>query len=70
MPNFITKLFAHKDYYERGKKIILIHKGKYTTYQKYRETSQELADKYLDFVGKNPDAIYIRWDKEKKRFTA
>jgi len=70
MSNFFKKLFSPKDYSERGQQIISIHKGKYTTYQKYLSVSPEIAEKYLYFVGKHPDAVYIRWDKDKSRFTS
>ncbi|OYT17771.1 MAG: hypothetical protein B7C24_00955 [Bacteroidetes bacterium 4572_77] len=68
--SILSKLFPSKDYLERGKKIIAIHKGKYTTYYKLLGSDPHLAELYLDFVGRNPDAVYIRWDKERKRFTA
>lgn len=64
-----SKLFSSKNYLERGEKIIKIHKGKYTTYQKYLSIDPVIAEEYLSFVGKHPDAVYIRYDKDKKRFT-
>jgi len=70
MSRFFSKIFQSTDYIERGKKIIAIHKGKYTTYYKLLSSNPTLAKEYLDFVGRHPDAIYIRWDKEKKKFTA
>lgn len=64
-----SKLFSTKNYLERGEKIIKLHKGKYTTYQKYLSVNPEIAEKYLTFIGKHPDAVYIRYDKDKERFT-
>lgn len=65
-----SKLFSPKSYLERGEKIIKLHKGKYTTYQKYLAVDPSIAEQYLAFVGKHPDAVYIRWDKDKHRFTS
>ena len=70
MPKLFSKLFPAKDYTKRGEKIIAIHKGKYTTYQKYLNVNPEIAEKYLAFIGKNPSAVYIKWDKDRKRFTS
>lgn len=69
MSKLFGKLFQGKDYSERGKKIMNIHKGKYTTYQKYLEINPAIAEQYLQFIGKHPDAVYIRWDKAKSKFT-
>ncbi len=69
MSGLLSKIFHSTNYLERGKKIIALHKGKYTTYYKLLSTDPDLAELYLDFVGHHPDAVYIRWDKERKRFT-
>lgn len=68
--SIFSKLFSTKNYLERGEKIIKIHKGKYTTYQKYLSVDPAIAEQYIAFIGKHPDAVYIRWDKEKHRFTS
>jgi len=70
MSGILSKLFPPKDYKKLGEKIISIHKGKYETYQKYMSINPEIAQKYLCFIGKNPSAVYIRWDKAKERFTS
>lgn len=69
MSKFFGKLFPGKDYLERGRRIISIHKGKSTTYQNYLTINPEIAELYLTFIGKHPDAVYIRWDKDKHKFT-
>lgn len=69
MAGFLSKIFTPKDYTERGRKVIAIHKGKYTTYHKYLDINPDVAEKYLAFIGKHPGAVYIRWDKAKERFT-
>ncbi len=69
MSNLLLKLFSHRDYLEQGKKIISVHRGKYSTYQKYLSTDPQIAEDYLLFVGKHPEAVYIKWDKEKHKFT-
>jgi hypothetical protein len=66
----IKKLFSTTNYLERGERIIKIHKGKYTTYRRYLTSNPSLAEQYLAFVGKNPGVVYIRFDKNKQRFTA
>lgn len=69
MSGILAKLFSPKDYIQRGQRIISLHKGKYTTYQKYLSLNPEIAEQYLAFVGKHPDAVYIHWDKQKQKFT-
>lgn len=69
MAGFLSKIFTPKDYSERGKKVISVHKGKQTTYQKYLDINPVVAQKYLSFIGKHPGAVYIRWDQAKERFT-
>lgn len=69
MSRLFKKLFSSKDYLERGRRIISIHKGKYTTYKNYLNINPDKAEEYLSFVGKHPDAVYIRWDKARQRFT-
>lgn len=70
MFGFFSKLFPAKDHYKRGEKIIAVHKGKLTTYQKYLSVNPEIAEKYLSFIGKHPGAVYIRWDQNKEQFTS
>ncbi len=70
MSRFLSKLFPAKDYLKLGEKVICIHKGKYTTYQKYLNINPEIAEKYLYFIGKNPSAVYIRWDEARSQFTS
>jgi len=69
MSRLFKKLFSSKDYLERGKRIISIHKGKYTTYRNYLNENPDMAEQYVSFVGKHPDAVYIRWDKNRQEFT-
>ncbi len=70
MPKFLSRLFPTKDYKKLGEKIICIHKGKYSTYQNYLDINPDIALKYLNFIGKNPDAVYIHWDETKERFVS
>jgi len=69
MSKLFKKIFSSKDYLERGRRIIAIHKGKYTTYKNYVNVNPNMAEAYLSFVGKHPDAVYIKWDKTRQRFT-
>lgn len=70
MSNLFSKFFSPKNYLERGERIIKLHKGKYETYQKYVSVNPDIAEQYLAFIGKHPDAVYIKWDKAKERFTS
>jgi hypothetical protein len=49
-------------------KVIYSHAGKRRVFETYQSCNPEMARKYLDFVSKNPWAIYIRWDEEKREF--
>ena len=51
-------------------KIIYDHAGKRYVYETYSRISPEMAKKYLAFISKNPDALYIRWDENKQKFVA
>ncbi|GEM_PF-2696472 len=69
MSNLLSKLFPGRDYLEHGKRIISLHRGKYSTYHKYLSTDPAIAEDYLRFLGKHPEAVYIKWDKDKRKFT-
>ncbi len=49
-------------------KIINAHRGKKIVYDTYQEVDPERAQKYLEFIAKNQDATYIKWDAVKQRF--
>ena len=51
-------------------KVIYGHAGKRFVYEAYSATAPEMAQKYLQFISKNPWELYIKWDKEKQRFVA
>lgn len=46
------------------------HKGKRKVYESYQQKDPKMADEYLKFLAKQPDAVYISWNKEKGRFVA
>ena len=50
--------------------VIYSHAGKRFVYESYLRDQPEMAEKYLVFVSKNPSALYIWWDEDKKRFVA
>lgn len=55
----------------KGKKameIIYGHCGKRRVFENYMKKNPEMARKYIDYIVKNPDAVYIRWDDRRKRF--
>lgn len=52
----------------RALEIISKHKGKKAVYESYLKRSPELAEKYLDFIGKNTGATYIKYDERLQRF--
>ncbi len=53
---------------ERALKQINAHRGKKIVYETYQESNPEMAKKYLEFIAKNEDATYIKWDAIKQRF--
>lgn len=59
-----------KKRFEKGMKVINSHKGKQNVYETYKKLDPAIAEEYVKFLSKQPDAVYIRWDKEKKRFVA
>jgi hypothetical protein len=46
------------------------HVGKKRVYEKYQQMDPKMADEYLKFLAKQPNAVYISWDKDKGRFVA
>ncbi len=54
---------------QRALAIIRSHIGKERVYEFYKKTNPSLADQYLSFIGRNPDAQYIRWNTDKDEFS-
>ncbi len=48
--------------------VIEKHPGKKQVYDKLLVTNPERAEKYLDFISKNKDVQYIKWDDIKSKF--
>ena len=63
-------IFKKKNWKTRGLKVIENHKGKRKVYEAYQKVNPVIADKYLEFIAKNLDAVYISWDEKKQRFVA
>jgi hypothetical protein len=59
-----------KDRKQVAMKVINSHKGKRTVYETYKRKDPEMAEKYVSFIARNRNAIYISWDKNRKRFVA
>ncbi len=53
---------------EAALKIINAHRGKKIVYETYQQNRPEMARKYLEFIAKNGEATYIKWDDEKQKF--
>lgn len=53
-----------------GLDLIYSHAGKRRVYETYLKTNPEMAQKYLEFISKNQDIHYIKWDGLKKKFKA
>ncbi len=53
---------------EKALKVINSHRGKKIVYETYQESHPEMAQKYLEFIAKNEDATYIKWDEVKQKF--
>jgi hypothetical protein len=63
-------LSSKKNWKIKGLKVINGHKGKQKVYEAYKKTDPEIAEEYIKFHARQPDAVYISWDSNKKRFTA
>lgn len=53
---------------QRGLNIINGHLGKRKVYNNYKQSNPEMAEKYLEFISRNTDAQYIKWESNKNRF--
>lgn len=54
---------------QAGLNLIYSHSGKARVYETYKKTNPGMAQKYLEFIAKNQEAQYIKWDDSKKKFT-
>lgn len=62
------KLIKSKSRTKKALEVIYSHCGKRRVYQMYLKNNPQLAEKYVKFISKNIDAIYIYWDKEREAF--
>ncbi|RLD58416.1 MAG: hypothetical protein DRJ05_08080 [Bacteroidetes bacterium] len=53
---------------KQGLSIINGHLGKKRVYDTYTQSNPQMAKKYLEFISKNTDAQYIKWDATKEKF--
>ena len=63
-------ILTKKNKREKGLEAINGHKGKRKVYETYKKQNPEMAEAYVEFHAKQPDATYITWDKDKARFTS
>lgn len=63
-------MIKKKNWKEKGLKVVNGHKGKRKVYEIYQKADPVIADEYLKFLAKQPDAVYIKWDKEKNKFVS
>jgi predicted hydrocarbon binding protein len=54
----------------RALEVIYSHAGKRFVFETYTKKNPEMAHKYLEFVSRNPWAVYIKWDDQKMKFVA
>ncbi len=59
-----------KNWKEKGLQVANSHTGKKRVYENYQKKDPKMADEYLKFLAKQPDAVYISWDKDKGRFVS
>ena len=64
------RLLKTSDREQAALKVINRHKGKRIVYETYKRKDPDMAEKYMNFIARNRNAIYISWDKERKRFVA
>jgi len=62
------KLFSRKNRKAKGLDIINSHCGKKRVYETYLRFNPIVAEKYLRFISRNADAVYISWDKDRQVF--
>lgn len=48
--------------------VIGSHSGKRAVFETYLNVDPQMAEKYLSFISHNPDARYVKWDKDRGRF--
>lgn len=64
------RLAKTSDREQAALKVIEKHKGKRIVYETYRRQDPDMAEKYINFIARNRNAMYISWDKERQRFVA
>jgi len=64
------RLFKTRDCEQTALKVINGHKGKRMVYEAYKRLNPVMAEAYVKFIGHNKNAMYISWDKQRKRFVA
>lgn len=57
-----------KELGDLGEDLIYGHAGKRLVYESYKRVNSEIAQKYLEFVARNPEIQIIRWNEEKRKF--
>ncbi len=63
-------ILKKRDKREKGLEAINSHKGKRKVYEAYKKQNPKMAEEYIKFHAKQPDAVYITWDEDKGRFTS
>ena len=64
------RLSRTSDREQAALKVINRHKGKRIVYETYKRNDPDMAEKYINFIARNRDAMYISWDKQRKKFVA
>ena len=64
-----TKQNNPKSRKDKALDAIYSHCGKRRVYETYLRKNPALAEKYLEFMIRNTDAVYVYWDKEKQAFS-
>jgi hypothetical protein len=61
---------TEEKWHKAGMKVINSHSGKKKVYETYLKKNPKLAEEYLRFISRHPDAVYITWDSVKRKFVA
>jgi len=64
------RMLKTSDREQAALKVINRHKGKRIVYETYKRKDPDMAEKYINFIARNRDAMYISWDKTRQRFVA
>jgi len=61
---------TEEKWHKAAMKVINEHSGKKKVYEKYLKINPKIAEEYVRFISRHPEAVYISWDNIKQKFVA